>query len=71
MDRPVFVPLIKIGLPDTAMSVLPLGNSVGACSELLQNALLEYVQSNPDSAITSETTETTVSEESLEFLVRL
>ena len=42
--HPIFVPLIKPGLPDPALSVLPLGSCLGACSESLQHAMTEFAK---------------------------
>ena len=44
------IPLVKAGLPDTAMSTLPLSTSLGACSEKLQGAIDDYVNSTPQLA---------------------
>lgn len=55
---PVF--LLKPGLPDPAMSYLPLGNTVGACSERIQSALLDYVKGNPDGIVAEGSTASTV-----------
>jgi hypothetical protein len=64
------VQLIRAGLPDTAMSLLPLGSSVGACSEKLQTAVLDYMKTNPDDILTAKTTSTTLTAKALQLLVR-
>ena len=47
----VDVPLIRLGLPDPVMSVLPLGQSLGAVSEKMQAQIDDYCRDNPDRAI--------------------
>jgi len=54
----ISVALIRPGLPDPAMSVLPLERTVGACSEKIQSALVSYMKNNP-----------TASKQSLQLLV--
>jgi DNA-directed RNA polymerase I subunit RPA1 len=65
--------LIKIALPDdTPMSKLKLGNSVGACSEKIQDSLTSYIKSNPDKVIRStneEGNENNIAADALELLV--
>jgi DNA-directed RNA polymerase I subunit RPA1 len=68
-DKGVFMPLIRAGLPDPAMSTLPLGNTVGAISEKLQKDIDDYINKNPDKAISDEVSDTTVTAKALEFLV--
>lgn len=68
-DKGVFMPLIRSGLPDPAMSTLALGNTVGAISEKLQKDIDDYVNKNPDKAISTEVSDTTVTAKALEFLV--
>lgn len=63
------VPLLMAGLPDPAMSVLPIGSSVGCVSEKIQEAIRVYSDSNPDGAVTKESSSNTVSREALELLV--
>jgi hypothetical protein len=38
------VTLIKAGLPDTALSTLRLDQTIGACSEKIQDAITNYVK---------------------------
>lgn len=40
------VTLIKAGLPDTALSTLRLDQTIGACSEKIQDAITNYVKVN-------------------------
>eukprot|EP00599_Poterioochromonas_sp_BG-1_P015385 CAMPEP_0173163672 /NCGR_PEP_ID=MMETSP1105-20130129/20063_1 /TAXON_ID=2985 /ORGANISM="Ochromonas sp., Strain BG-1" /LENGTH=1735 /DNA_ID=CAMNT_0014083779 /DNA_START=216 /DNA_END=5426 /DNA_ORIENTATION=- len=61
--------LVKIGLPDTPMSKLKVGNSVGACSEKIQDTLVKYVKGNPDRVITPLGSQSTISADALELLV--
>ena len=63
------VTLIKCGLPDTAMSTLPLGTAVGACSEKIQSALVDYSNTNPDKVITKKETANTTTIKKLQLLV--
>jgi DNA-directed RNA polymerase I subunit RPA1 len=60
--------LIRLGLPDPGLSFLKLGSSVGACSEKVSESIWDYTSSNPHNAITSFTSDTTVTAESLELL---
>lgn len=63
------VPLIKPGLPDPAMSVLGIQNTVGAISENMQRKISKYAELNPDGVISESTTETTVTSQALELLI--
>ena len=63
------IALLQPGTPDTVMSTLPLSTAIGACSEKLQEQLQSYIKSNPDSAVSEVTTDTTVSAKSLELLL--
>ena len=69
LSHGVLVSLIKPGLPDPAMSVLGIQNSVGAVSENMQEKISEYAEQNPDGVISDETTETTVTSDALELLI--
>ena len=46
------IPLIKAGMPDTAMAHMSLSSSLGACSERVQKAIDNYVLENPDRLLT-------------------
>ncbi len=48
---PAFI--VKPGLPDTVMSKLKLGSTVGACSEKMQQAITSYIAGNPHGAVVS------------------
>lgn len=61
--------IIKCGLPDTAMSTLSLGTAVGACSEKIQSALIDYSSSNPDKVVTKKETANTTTIKKLQLLV--
>lgn len=61
--------LIKPYLPDPAMSVLPLGTAIGACSERMQSAIDGYVAKNPDGILSEDPSPTTVAKDAFEFLV--
>ena len=63
------VPLVKPGLPDPAMSVLSIQNTVGAVSENIQSKIKQYTQLNPDGVITDQTSETAVTSDALELLI--
>lgn len=65
----ITIPLLKLGLPDPAMSVLRLNKHVGACSEKIQDALTDYIKKNPDGAISKNVTDTSVTAASLELLM--
>ena len=52
--------LLRPGLPDPAMSYLPLGNTVGACSEMIQQAVNSYIEKNPHGVITAEESPTAI-----------
>jgi len=64
---PIYV--VRLGLPDPAMSKLRLDYCVGAISERLQSKVDEYVQQNSDEVLASVGSETTITPESLELLV--
>ncbi len=66
---PCVVCIIKCGLPDTAMSTLSLGTVVGACSEKIQSALIDYSSSNPDKVVTKKETANTTTMKKLQLLV--
>jgi hypothetical protein len=53
-NHPIFVPLLKVGLPDTALNDLNLGNTIGACSEKIQDSIQSYIKMNPDGAVSDE-----------------
>jgi DNA-directed RNA polymerase I subunit RPA1 len=50
------------------MSYLPLGNTVGACSEMIQQALNAYIEKNPHGIITEEDSPTAVHAYAMHFL---
>jgi DNA-directed RNA polymerase I subunit RPA1 len=68
-EKNALIPLIKAGLPDPVMSALGVSNNVGAVSEHFQQKIREYISTNPDSVISENTTETTVTGDGLELLV--
>jgi DNA-directed RNA polymerase I subunit RPA1 len=68
-EKNALISLIKPGLPDPVMSVLGVSNNVGAVSEHFQQKIREYISTNPDSVISENTTETTVTGDGLELLV--
>lgn len=59
----VVIPLIKAGLPDPAISVLPLDRSIGAMSERMHKTIVDY-NKNPETGH-----DDVVTPESLELLV--
>lgn len=63
------IPLLRAGLPDTPMSSLRLDTNIGAVSEKAQSTLQQYIRSNPDKAISSATTDSTVTADGLELLM--
>lgn len=68
-NKKIELHLIKTGLPDTAMSTLRLDNCIGAVSEKIQDAITNYIKSNPDDAISSSVGDTKVTSAALELLV--
>ena len=61
--------LLRPGLPDPAMSYLPLGNTVGACSEMIQQAVNSYIEKNPHGVITAEESPTAIHAYAMQLLV--
>lgn len=71
MSNNGFIPVevVRVGLPTTALNKFNVGSVMGCVSEKVQNAVKNYIAKNPDGCITSQTTNSTVSAESLELLV--
>jgi DNA-directed RNA polymerase I subunit RPA1 len=63
------IPLIRAGLPDPALHSLPLGNTIGACSETVQRAINDYIKANLDGLVKGEGSMTSVTAEGLMLLV--
>ena len=63
--------LLRPGLPDPAMSYLPLGNTVGACSEMIQQAVNSYIEKNPHGVITAEESPTAIHAYEMNFFMLL
>ena len=68
-NKKVELQLLKVGLPDTAMSTLRLDNCIGAVSEKIQDAITDYIKNNPDDAISNTIGDTKVTSAALELLV--
>ena len=54
------VPLVKAGLPDPALSTLPLSTAVGAISERLRGAISDYRACNPDRLLSDDMSDESV-----------